>query len=84
MNIYKILWSKVGGRPWTYVYRDLWHNVEILMQAQWFWTAILALHILGVEIPIRELLWLWVIYILGYINGHFFWGRNYIPNQQGK
>ena len=82
-DLYKKLWSLIGGRPWTYIYRDLWHNVEILMQCQWFWTAILVLWLLGVSIPLRELLIGWVIYIFGYVQGHFFWGKDYIPNQDG-
>jgi len=82
-NAYKKLWSLIGGRPWTFIYRDLWHNVEILMQVQWFWTAVLVLWLIGVDIPIKLLLVGWAIYILGYINGHFFWGKKYIPNQPG-
>jgi len=84
LAMYKWLWSKIGGRPWTFIYRDVWHNVEILMQAQWFWTAVFALWLMGVDIPIKGLGLGWAIYILGYIMGHFFWGRKYIPNQQGE
>jgi len=84
MNIYKALWSRIGGRPWTFIYRDLWHTYEILMQAQWFWTAVLIIWLLGVSIPLQELLIGWAIYIFGYIMGHFFWGRKWIPNQQGN
>ena len=82
-NLYKKLWSIVGGRPWTFIYRDAWHSVEILMQVQWFWTAVLVLWLLGVDIPLRELLIGWAIYIFGYIQGHFFWGKKYISGQQG-
>ena len=80
---YRKLWSLIGKRPWTYIYRDIWHTVEILMQVQWFWTAVLVLWLLGVDIPLKMLLALWAVYILGYINGHFFWGKKYIPNQEG-
>ncbi len=83
-NLYKKLWSLIGGRPWTYIYRDLWHNVEILMQAQWFWSAVLVLWLLGISIPLKQLGIFWGIYIFGYIQGHFFWGRKYIPGQKGK
>jgi hypothetical protein len=78
---YRKLWSLVGKRPWTYIYRDIWHNVEILMQVQWFWAAVLVLWVMGVSIPLRGLLVGWAIYILGYINGHFFWGERYVPGQ---
>ena len=83
MNIYKALWSRIGGRPWTFIYRDLWHTYEILMQAQWFWTAVLIIWLLGVSIPLQELLIGWAIYIFGYIMGHFFWGKKWIEGQQG-
>ena len=82
-NLYKKLWKPIGGRPWTYIYRDLWHNVEILMQAQWFWTAVLIMWFLGCDIPVKELGIAWGIYIFGFIMGHFFWGTNYVPGQQG-
>ncbi len=83
-NLYKKLWSLIGGRPWTYIYRDLWHRFEILMQAQWFWTAVLVLWLLDVNIPIHELLIVWAIYLFGFIMGHFFWGTDWIPGQKGN
>ena len=83
-NLYKKLWSLIGGRPWTYIYRDIWHTYEILMQAQWFWAAILVLWLLGISIPLKELLVGWVIYTFGYINGHFFWGTPYRAGQKGE
>ena len=83
-NPYKKLWSLVGGRPWTYIYRDAWHKVEILMQAQWFWTAVLVLWLMDVSIPLEKILVGWAIYTLGYIMGHFFWGTKYIPGQEGN
>jgi len=82
--IYKWLWSRIGGRQWTYIYRDVWHEYEILMQAQWFWTAILAVYLLGLSIPLEELLIGWGIYIFGYIMGHFFWGTEWIKGQGGS
>ena len=81
---YKKLWSLIGGRPWTYIYRDIWHKVEILMQIQWFWTAVLVLWLLDVDIPIKKLLMYWAVYIFGYIQGHFFWGAKYKPLQKGN
>ncbi len=82
-NLYKKLWSLIGGRPWTFIYRDLWHTVEILGQVQWFWTAVLVFWLIGVDIPIKLLGVLWGVYILGYINGHFFWGTNWKQGQKG-
>jgi hypothetical protein len=83
MNLYKWLWSRIGGRPWTYIYRDIWHKYEILMQAQWFWTAVLVLWLLGQSIPLAWLLVGWAVYTDGYINGHFFWGTSYVPDEEG-
>jgi hypothetical protein len=28
VNLYKWLWSEIGGRPWTYILRDAWDNAE--------------------------------------------------------
>lgn len=78
-SLYKKLWSKIGGRPWTYIYRDLWHKYEWFVQLQWFWIGIAVYHYLGM-IGVAVF---WGVYTLGYINGHFFWGTRYIPGQQG-
>jgi len=83
-STYKKLWSVIGKRPWTYIYRDLWHKLEWFPQMQWFWSAVLVIWLLGVPVPLKELLIACAIYTFGYINGHFFWGRKYIPNQQGN
>jgi len=85
-SIYKKLWSLVGGRPWTYIYRDLWHKYEFLPQAQWFFMGVLILYASEhwIEMSwIKACIIFWVVYSLGYINGHFFWGRKYIPDQKG-
>ena len=81
---YKKLWSIIGHRPWTFIYRDIWHRFEIFPQLQWFWTAVLIIWLLGGSIPLAFLLCGWGVYIFGYINGHFFWGKEYIPDQQGE
>ncbi|MFC1914365.1 hypothetical protein ACFLXF_03740 [Chloroflexota bacterium] len=26
--LYRALWSRIGGRPWTYILRDTWHKFE--------------------------------------------------------
>jgi len=26
INLYKWLWTRIGGRPWTYIIRDSYHN----------------------------------------------------------
>jgi len=76
---YKKLWSIIGKRPWTYIYRDLYRNIEIFIQLQWFFTGLAVYYFWG---------WfgVWMFcgfYTFGYINGHFFWGRDIIEGQQG-
>ena len=78
------LWHWIGGRPWTWIYQDVWHKYEWFPQMQWAVTGI------GFECLRQWLGWpwwthfIWIgIYTYGYINGHFFWGKNYIPNQGG-
>lgn len=75
-DLYKLLWSKIGGRPWTYILRDAWHKVEglwliglVAMGAflgHWLWSLIF---------------WLLLSFAIGYVAGHLFWGKDYIPNQ---
>jgi hypothetical protein len=79
-GLYKKLWSLVGGRPWTYIYRDVWHRYEYVVQAQWFFFGLAVYHFLGWY----GAMLFWIFYTLGYINGHFFWGRRYIPGQTGN
>jgi hypothetical protein len=76
-NLYNLLWSKCGGRPWTYILRDAWYKLEFLwliglvaagaLLGHWFWHLIF---------------WLLTAFALGYIAGHLFWGKDYIPNQR--
>ena len=80
MNPYKMLWSVIGGRPWTYITRDLWHKAEIL------W--IIGLIAVGVWMGhnlnwLEDLRWMGV-FVGGFIFGHFFWGRKYIAGQRGQ
>jgi len=83
MNLYKELWSRIGGRPWTYIYRDIYRKYEWCIQLQWFWTGILVLWLLDCDIPTAKVLILWAVYTFGYINGHFFWGTKIVENQKG-
>jgi len=32
-DLYKKMWSRVGGRPWTYIIRDSYHNHPLLWLA---------------------------------------------------
>ena len=79
MNPYKMLWSKIGGRPWTFILRDLWHKFE------YFWiVALVSLGVwMGGNFDWKQILIGWLIFSLGYIFGHLFWGKKYIENEQG-
>lgn len=78
-KIYRTLWQTIGGRPWTYIMRDIWHKYEGLciitlvalgaLLGYWLWPLVF---------------WLLLVFALGYIAGHLFWGTEYIPNQTGE
>ena len=82
MNFYRWLWNRIGGRPWTYIARDVYHKFEYI------W--LVGLFISGFAVGISGLVsWKWLIiiiavYTIGYIHGHFFWGTPYKENQQGS
>lgn len=79
MNYYKELWKRIGGRPWTYIIRDCWHKSEF------FWiVGLVGLGIwLGHIVDGKTILTLWIVFSLGYLAGHVFWGTTYIENQDG-
>ena len=79
-NIYKKLWSLVGGRPWTYILRDLWHKFEFLWLVGLIALGVWAGHHYDWTQVTRGL----VIFSAGYLMGHLFWGREYIPDQPGE
>lgn len=80
MDIYKWLWSKIGGRPWTYILRDAWDNAEF------FWiVGLVGLGIwLGHNFGWQQVMVGWLIFSVGYLSGHLFWGTKHIPGQEGK
>jgi len=78
-EIYKILWHAIGGRPWTYIMRDIWHKYEGL--------CIIILVALGALLghwlwPLA--FWLLLVFAFGYIASHLFWSTKYIPDQTGE
>lgn len=81
-NPYKKLWSLIGGRPWTYIARDIYH------QAEYLWLVLLFTggYFLGLSglVSWRWFLVIMIGYTVGYIHGHFFWGKDYEPNQPGE
>ncbi len=76
-NLYKILWKRVGGRPWTYILRDAWHKVEGL----WIIGLVAIGAMLG-HFWWNMIFWFLLIFAIGYIAGHLFWGKDYIPDQR--
>ena len=79
MNPYKMLWSHTTGRPFTYMIRDLWHKAEFV----WIIGLVAVGVWMGHNFDWIEVLKIMGIFTIGFIFGHFFWGRKYIPNQQG-
>ena len=78
-NVYKKLWSLVGGRPWTFVLRDLWHKAEFV----WI-IGLVALGVwMGHHLDWIEVLRIMGIFTIGFTFGHFMWGKKYIPGQRG-
>ncbi len=67
-NLYRKLWSKCGGRPFTYVIRDL--NKE--------WPLLFPMIFLGVGVFIARVFkgngkWIVLAIVVGCIMGHIFW-----------
>ncbi|MDD5082722.1 MAG: hypothetical protein PHU08_05045 [Dehalococcoidales bacterium] len=79
MDWYKVLWSRLGGRPWTYILRDAWHKLEGI------W--IIGLVAVGAVVGhcFWELIfWFLLVFALGYSAGHLFWGKDYVHDQKGE
>ena len=79
MGIYKELWSKIGGRPWTYILRDLWTEVEWLWQLVWFGLGVLVCYFFGWKVAMI----CFGIYTIGFIGGHLWWGTKHVKGQEG-
>ena len=77
---YKKLWSLIGKRPWTYIWRDIYHQAEYVIQLLWFSVGVAV----GVTCGWGLAYIIWGIYTIGFIFGHFHWGTKYIENQKGK
>jgi len=82
INIYKALWARIGGRKWTWIIRDVWHEAEWVMQTIWFGLGVLACWLgISFNLPLWTLAILWAVYTFGYLNGHLFWGKKWIKGQ---
>ena len=81
-NPYKWVWSRLGGRPWTYISRDLYHKGEYLWLVGLF-TSGFTVGMSG-RVSWRWFVVLMVTYTIGFIHGHFFWGKKYIEGEKGR
>jgi hypothetical protein len=72
-SLYRQLWSRLGGRPWTYIMRDIYHEFEWLVQTVFFTIGAAAGHFL----PWWALVAAWALYTAGYVSGHLFWGTEW-------
>ena len=79
MDFYRMLWSRLGGRPWTYIARDVYHRVEYLVLVSILVTGY-AIGETGL-VSWKLFMVFMTAYTIGYIHGHFFWGKEYVPNQ---
>ncbi len=71
-NWYIWLWTRIGGRPWTYIIRDFCHENPLLLILTGL-TAVLWLLRIHHEI-------FWVL--LGVLLGHLFWGTQWRKGQK--
>lgn len=78
-NPYKWLWVRIGGRPWTYILRDLWHKYELV----WIFILISIGVYMGHHYDWIEVIKIIGVFASGYLFGHLFWGSEYKENQQG-
>ena len=70
---YKLLWTRFGGRPWTWISRDSW----IANPARWAFGLVAGASLAGWLIR-RFLGWRGALSLLmgftvGFILGHIFW-----------
>jgi len=79
LNLYKWLYTRIGGRPWTFIIRDIYHEAEWVIQMLWLLIGAVIVAYFGW----MNLLIFIGIYTFGYINGHCHWGTRWIKNQQG-
>jgi len=75
--LYRQLWSRFGGRPWTYILRDIYHEAEWLVQTLFFAIGAAGAY----HFPWYVLAAAWSLYTAGYVSGHLFWGTRWRPGQ---
>ena len=68
-RIYTWLWTRIGGRPWTYIIQDHWKRYQFV----WIVGLVTAGVWLGHNYDWRSVITGWLIFSLGYLAGHLFW-----------
>lgn len=79
-NLYKKLWSLVGGRPWTYIMRDFYQTFEFFIIMGFFSLG----YFLRPYLNVREFMILVISGTIFFILGHVLWGTKHIPGQEGR
>jgi hypothetical protein len=77
---YKALWTRFGGRPWTYIARDSYHEQPLV----WIVCLLSVGAVIGWHFGMLNFLKFQGILLIGVLVGHFFWGTRYIHDQKGK
>lgn len=80
VNIYKWLWSRIGGRPWTYIIRDARQKYP----TPWMLGVMALSAYVGHSLWGKELLIAFAILLIGILWGHLWWGSKIIIGQEGK
>jgi len=81
MNIfsYKWWWSRIGGRPWTFMMRDFYHKFEYLVIILCFTMG----YFIHPYLTFREFCLITGVGTACFLLGHLFWGKKWIEGQQG-
>ena len=87
-SLYKKLWSLIGGRPWTFVRRDWFHEFEIInivffvsigfVSGIFFWD----IYYWFVAHPYFLILLVAGFYFVGVLQGYFYWGKKWVKGQK--
>lgn len=79
-NIYRRIYSKIGGRPWTYIIRDARQKYP----TPWMLGVMLVSATIGQFFWGQELLILFAGILIGILWGHLWWGTKITIGQQVK
>ena len=69
-RLYKMLWSRLGGRYWTWIAREGTRASPL----QWLFMFFLVGIVVGQFLSISGVLWFVFVLFLGIIVGHVWWG----------